>query len=183
MENFEMRKVELFIAMSLDGYVARVDGDVSWLGGQDPDNQSMGSYDEFIKNIDTIVMGYTTYHQIVTELSADEWVYAGMKSYVLTHRNIENRDDITFVNQDVKSLIDELKKQEGKNIWICGGPDVVNQLIKDELIDRYTVTVIPTILGRGIRLFYEENNEIKLKLIKTETNNGMVDLVYERIRI
>jgi len=84
-----MRKVELFIAMSLDGYVARVDGDVSWLGGQDLDNQSMGSYDEFIKNIDTIVMGYTTYHQIVTELSPDEWVYAGMKSYVLTHRNIE----------------------------------------------------------------------------------------------
>jgi len=175
-----MRKVELYIAMSIDGYVAKVDGDVSWLVGQDTGNQTMGSYHEFIKNIDTVVMGYVTYHQITKELSPDKWVYQGMNSYVLTHKPIENSKGINFVNLDVKSLIAELKRQEGKNIWICGGPNIVNQLIKENLIDRYTVTVIPIILGKGIRLFDNDNIEVKLRLIKTEVNNGMVDLVYEK---
>ena len=64
-----MRKVTLFIAMSLDGYIADRNGSVDWLAGQEPDYDDMESYHEFIKDIDTVVMGWNTYHQVATELS------------------------------------------------------------------------------------------------------------------
>lgn len=66
-----MRKIVLYIAMSLDGYIADANGGVSWLRGQDPDNESEGSYPEFVRDIDTVVMGWETYHQVITELSPD----------------------------------------------------------------------------------------------------------------
>lgn len=67
----DMRKIVLYIAMSLDGYIADANGGVSWLRGQDPDNESEGSYPEFVRDIDTVVMGWETYHQVITELSPD----------------------------------------------------------------------------------------------------------------
>ena len=70
-----MRKVTLFIAMSLDGYIADSKGKVDWLEGQDENVESPDIYGEFIKDIDTVIMGRNTYDQIVTELSPDDWVY------------------------------------------------------------------------------------------------------------
>ena len=82
-----MRKIRLYIAMSLDGYIADKNGGVSWLSGHGQDEENIDTYSEFIKNVDTVIMGWNTYHQIVTELSPQEWVYADLKSYVITHRN------------------------------------------------------------------------------------------------
>lgn len=81
-----MRNVNLFIAMSLDGYIADNKGSVDWLEGQDSDNESIDTYSEFVKNIDTILMGWNTYHQVVTELSPKEWVYNDFTTYVITHK-------------------------------------------------------------------------------------------------
>lgn len=173
-----MRKIVLFIAMSLDGYVADKNKGVSWLTGH-TDSQDMGTYPSFIKKIDTVILGYNTYHQIVTELSPDNWVYGGMKTYVITHRKEENTDEIEFTSEDVADLIARLKQQEGKDIWICGGANIINQLIKRNLIDTYQITVVPILLGDGLRLFEKNNNEKKLQLISTESYNGMTDLIYE----
>lgn len=175
-----MRKVILYIAMSLDGFIASETGDVEWLVGQDATSEEMGSYEGFIQTVDTVVMGYTTYHQITTELAPGDWPYIGMKSYVLTHKNEESKEGITFIDENVRQLIEKMKSESGKNIWICGGANVVNQLIKEDLIDRYHITIIPTILGKGIRLFHNNIDGIKLKLISSESYNGMTDLVYER---
>lgn len=73
-----------------------------------------------------------------------------------------------------------MKKEKGKNIWICGGDNVVQQLMDEDLIDVYNVTIIPTILGSGVRLFKKGKNEIKLSLVKAKTYNGMIDAVYTR---
>ena len=70
-----MKKISLFIAMSLDGYIADSKGSVEWLTGQGNDEDNIDSYSEFVKDIDTVVMGWNTYHQIVTELSPEDWVY------------------------------------------------------------------------------------------------------------
>ena len=175
-----MRKVILYIAMSLDGYIADSKGSVEWLGGQDVANQELGSYPEFIKTVDTVIMGWKTYHQIVTELSPDEWVYKGMKSYVITHQKLTETDEIIGTEQALDELIEKLKQQEGKAIWICGGASIANQLIEKDLIDCYHITIIPTLLGGGIRLFDKEHEELKLKLMSTHSYNGMTDLVYER---
>ena len=82
-----MRIVTLFIAMSLDGYVADSDGKVGWLQGESSGENDMASYQAFIKDVDTVLMGWNTYHQVTTELSPGEWAYADLTSYVLTHLN------------------------------------------------------------------------------------------------
>lgn len=175
-----MRKVVLYIGMSLDGYIADVNGGVSWLGGDGSDNDHPGSYPQFIETVDTIIMGYKTYHQIVTELSKDAWPYPGKESYVITHNTITNTEEITFTHKNLTDLIVELKKKKGKDIWICGGSSIANQLIDSNMIDRFCITLMPIILGNGIRLFDVHNKETQLKLSSTQSYNGMTDLVYER---
>lgn len=175
-----MRKIVLFIAMSLDGYIADLSGGVEWLEGQNPGENDMESYLEFIKEIDTVVMGANTYRQLVTELSPDEWIYQGLTSYVITHHPGRSTDEIRFTDEEPDRLVSRLKEGTGKNIWICGGAQIVRQLIQSDLIDRYIINVIPTILGGGIRLFDMSEKEIKLKLVETRNYNGITDLIYER---
>ena len=175
-----VKKVSLFIAMSLDGYIADSEGGVSWLTGQGDDSENIDSYSEFVKDIDTILMGRNTYHQLVTELSPDVWVYDDFITYVITHEEDVSSEKIIFANENPGDLIKKLKKQHGKGIWVCGGADIVQQLVNENLIDIYYITVIPTILGSGIRLFENGKNEIKLKLLHTQTYNGMIDLIYTR---
>ncbi len=121
-----MRKTILYIAMSLDGYIADKNGGVDWLERDGSDTGNEGSYGKFIDTVDTVVMGYKTYNQIVTELSPDKWVYEGLKTYVITHRKIENNKNVNFINGSIEELITELKNNDGKNIWICGGAKIVN---------------------------------------------------------
>lgn len=175
-----MKRVVLFIAMSLDGYIADCEGNVDWLMGQEPQQDDMVSYDEFIKKISTVVIGWNTYHQIITELSPGKWFYSGLKSYVLTHRRLPSTGEIVFVDEDVCKLVRDLQETSSKDIWICGGAAVIRPLIEADLIDQYYISVIPTILGDGIRLFEGKSSEIKLRLVNTKRYNGIVDLVYER---
>lgn len=146
------RKTILYIAQSLDGFIADEHYSVDWISGNDPDYKGQFGYEAFIKNIDTVLLGYRTYHQIITELSVDQWVYEGLKSYVFTTHQIKNTKDINFIDTDVTSLVDKLLQQQGKNIWICDGADIVNQCIKANIIDEYQITTAPIILGKGIRL-------------------------------
>ncbi len=175
-----MRKVVLYIAMSLDGYLADKHGGVAWLAGDGSDPENPGSYPGFMDTIDTVILGYQTYHQIVTELFPDSWVYSGKKSYVLTHKAPASTDDIIFTDGDIQELISELKSQSGKDIWLCGGASVVNQFLALGLIDVFCISIIPTILGNGIRLFSKHPEETDLQLISTRSYNGITDLVFRR---
>nr|WP_276895636.1 dihydrofolate reductase family protein [Dysosmobacter welbionis] len=175
-----MRTVTLFIAMSLDGCIADPQGGVDWLAGQEDSAEELDSYSEFLKETDTVIMGWNTYHQIVTELSPDHWVYDMLTAYVVTHRDLPSSDAIRFTKTDPAELVKKLRSENGKGIWICGGARIVQQLMRTDLIDRYDITVIPTLLGDGIRLFESSGQEVKLKLLKTQSCNGMVNLVYER---
>lgn len=175
-----MRKVILFIAMSLDGYIADAGGGVDWLQGQDPAVEPLDTYTTFIKDVDTVLMGRKTHHQIVTELSPGMWVYDGQLTYVFTHHQQPDADGIRFVNADPVALVRQLQTQAGKDIWICGGADIVRQLMQADLIDRYRITVIPTLLGGGVRLFEETGKAVPLRLLHTSAKNGMVELIYAR---
>lgn len=174
-----MKKIVLFIAMSLDGYIADCNGGVSWLTGQGDNVENMDSYSNFVKDIDTVIMGWNTYHQIVTELSPDEWVYGDFTSYVITHHKCDSSDQIYFTEESPADLVKRLRMKDGKDIWICGGASIVQQFMREKLIDKYYISVIPTILGKGIRLFGEAEEEQKLKLVQTQSYDGITDLVYE----
>lgn len=175
-----MRKIVLFIAMSLDGCIANASGGTEWLEGQIPGADDMTSYEKFILDVDTVVMGANTYRQLATELSPKEWVYSNLTSYVVTHSPKQSTDKIRFTDETPCQLIERLKTEPGKDVWICGGANVAQQLIRADLIDQYCFNIIPTILGGGISLFDMLQKEIKLKLLKTRSYNGITDLVYER---
>lgn len=125
-------------------------------------------------------MGWNTYYQIVTELSPKEWVYKDFTTYVITHNEQVSSEKIQFVNMDPVHLIKSLKEKSGKDIWICGGANLIQQLVNEDIIDCYYITVIPTLLGSGIRLFENAKQEIRLRLINTRSYNGMTDLIYTR---
>ena len=175
-----MRNTVLFIAMSLDGYIADMDGKVDWLAGQDKDVESADNYTDFIKNIDTVIMGWTTYHQVITELSPGQWVYDNLQSYVITHKECTPKNKIAFVSESPCTLVNRLKQKQGKDIWICGGSNIVHQLMQGNLVDKYHISIIPTILGNGIRLFDTLDKKTDLRLISSKSSNGIVELVYQK---
>lgn len=175
-----MRKVRLFIAMSLDGYIADKNGGVEWLEGENKGYDDMESYHTFIKGIDTIIMGWNTYHQITEELSPQTWMYPAFTTYVLTHKEVTSSEKIIFTKEDICKLLVKLKAEEGKDIWVCGGANLVQQLVAEDRIDSYCISVIPVILGSGILLFDDVSKMIKLKVVRTQTYNGIIDLEYTR---
>ena len=172
------RKIILFISQSLDGFIADCSKSVDWIEGENKEYNSDYGYNHFIETIDTIILGNTTYRQIANELSPDKWVYEGLTSYVFTNETHTDTDEIKFVNEDIISFIEKLKKQKGKNIWICGGANIANQCIQKNIIDEYRITTIPVILGGGIRLFNEDNPMIKLRLKKVKKENGLIECIY-----
>lgn len=177
------RKVILYIATSLDGYIADINGNINWLKGDGSDsnnNYVSEDYNSFISNIDTVLLGFSTYEQIITDLSPNYWVYCNCKSYVFTSKNLVSElHNIEFTNKSPESIVKYLKSIDGKDIFVCGGAKLSNSLISENLIDEYHITIIPTILGDGIRLFSNDNPQLKLKLLSTKSFNGMVKLVYK----
>lgn len=163
--------------MSLDGFIADEEDGVGWLRTEDGVG-STGSWEEFSKTFDTMIMGWNTYHQVRFELSPDEWVY---KTYVITHRDAESGEGVTFIHDDPCFLIERLRRVKSeKNIWICGGASVVRQLLDADLINLFHISIIPVILGNGIRLFSSEGMMRKLHLSSVSHKRGIVELSYER---
>lgn len=142
-----MRKVILYIAVSLDGYIADSEGSVEWISGQDKNVEMEDTFTPFFSGVDTVIMGKRTYDQIVTELSPDQWPYGEAMTYVLTHHSEEEgTENIRFRNMDVCQLVEELKQESGKDVWICGGAEVAQQLIANNQIDIYHLAIIPVLL-------------------------------------
>lgn len=178
MENH--RKVVLFIAQSLDGYIARENSDISWLSIVERDNEDYG-YDKFIKTIDTVFMGRKTYEKILT--FGVEFPHKGRTCYVLSKTLKGTDENVQFFNGNIVDLITNIKLQKGKNIFIDGGSEVVREFREKNLIDEYIISIIPIFLGKGIRLFKETDAENSLKLVKSEVfDSGLVQLKYERIK-
>lgn len=175
------RKVILYTAVSLDGYIADNHGSTSWLGGESEYYQGDYGISGFLSIVDTVIMGANTYKQIKDELSPGKWPYEGKTTYVMTHRPEEDTEKIKFVDSRMSTFIQKLQEEEGGNIWICGGADVANQVIRENMIDEYHLTIMPMILGSGVRLFNDKNKQIKLHLVKNVAKNGVIDCLYEKI--
>lgn len=180
----ESPRTILYIAVSLDGFISDSNGSVAFLEQVSSDHESSSDapgYETFIQTVDTVIMGYATYHQVVTELAPDQWPYADLDSYVLTHKNIPDKERIFFRNIPAVELVRQLKTRSSKNIWICGGAQVAGQLMVAGAIDEYHLTIIPVLLGQGIRLFPDLTPPVPLKLISSSKANGTIDCIYRPI--
>ncbi|MDF2943178.1 MAG: hypothetical protein K0S01_2036 [Herbinix sp.] len=175
----DKRKVILYIAQSLDGYIAREDNDISWLSVVEQKNEDYG-YGDFIKSIDTVIMGRKTYEKVLS--FGIEFPHKDKKCYVLSKTHKGSDQNVQFYNDSVDELISNLRSEEGDDIFIDGGAEVVKEFRNSNLIDEYILSIIPIFLGKGIRLFKESEIENKLKLMDSKTFvTGLVQLKYERV--
>ena len=176
-----MKRVVLYIAMSLDGYIADGKGGVDWLKGQNEAEKLEDTFTPFFNDVDTVIMGRKTFDQIVRELSPKQWPYNGATTYVLSHQKETNEaKNICFKNMDICQLVEELRQEAGKDIWICGGAEIARPLIAKDMIDTYHLAIIPVILGGGVRLFDGSTPKIDLTLVKAKKYNGIVEVVYSQ---
>lgn len=170
------RKVILYIAESLDGFIARKNGSVDWLTPYESSGEDYG-YKEFYDSIGTIIMGSTTYKQF-GEYHRDKLCFVFSSS-------IKGREgNVTFVNRDIREFIEKLNSENNKNIWLVGGGSMIDGFLKHGLIDEFIISIIPTLLGDGIPLFKGGNVESQLKLLKVKSyDSGLVQVHYERKRM
>lgn len=169
------RKLVLFIATSLDGYIATETESLDWLFNVEGEGDN--GYSEFYETVDTIIMGKKTYDWVIKNIEGD-FPYKNKECYVFTRSPIMDTENVKFVNKDIGSFTNSLKDQEGKNIWIVGGGDLLHSFIKEKLVDEFILTVAPTIIGKGIRLFKEANHQFELSLKGTRRFNQFVELHY-----
>ena len=168
-----MTKILVYITSSLDGFIARENGDIDWL----PKLAESG-YDAFYKSVDTVIMGKTTYDQVLT---FGEYPYKDKKSFVFTSTN-QNKDENAEFVSDVEKFVKDGFPGAGKNIWLVGGAQIIASFLKQEAIDEITISLIPVLLGKGIPLFKNIENETKLEFVKTEKYDQLVDLYYKVLK-
>lgn len=166
------RRLKLFIASSLDGYIARKDGSIDWLF-TDADY----GYKEFYSSVDTVLVGRKTYEQTLT---FDETFFSGKACYVFTRKASGKAGLVTFVSGDIDEFTKGLKDGPGGDIWLVGGSETIAAL--RHLIDDFIISIHPKILGSGIALFTGEWNERSLELVNTVSfASGLVQLHYKAL--
>jgi len=175
----QKRKLVLYLAMSLDGYIAGPGDDLSWLSAVMVEGEDYG-YAEFIANVDTIIVGRKTYDKVLSMV--DEFPHANKECFIITRTERPAKGNLQLYTGDVVKLVNDLKEKKGKNIFCDGGAQVINLLIKNQLIDEYIVSIIPIILGDGIRLFDAGLPQTNLDLVEsTKYKTGLVKLHYKSV--
>jgi dihydrofolate reductase len=172
------RKLFIYLAMSLDGYIAKEDGDISWLDKYLVEGEDYG-YSNFINSVNTVIVGRKTYDKVISMIN--DFPHKTKDCYIITHSSLPAEGNIKFFNGNLKTLVEELKANEGKNIFCDGGAEIINLLLKNQLVDEFIISVIPEFLSKGIRLFNEGLPEMHLELIEaTPYPTGLVKVHYRK---
>jgi len=156
------KKVILYVATSLDGFIARRDGAVDWLPVPGARGEDYG-YGAFLETVDTLLMGRKTYEQ---SLAFGPWPYGGRRCVVFSGTRGGQRDGrAEFVDCDIAAFVRELKAEPGDGVvWLVGGAEIVAACLAGEVVDEIILTTVPMLLGDGIRLFPETNWSTRLQL-------------------
>jgi len=172
------RKVILYIAMSIDGYIAKEDDNIDFLNIVDIPGEDFG-YFAFQREVDTLIWGRRTYDKLLS--FGVDFPHKDKQCYVLSRTKTGRDENVIFHNGPIKDLIASLREQPGKHIYCDGGGEVVYELLKEKLIDRMIISIIPHLVGTGIRLFKDGRPEENLKLTHSSTYpSGLVQLWYEK---
>jgi dihydrofolate reductase len=173
-----MRETILYIASSLDGYIAKADGDVQWLEDFPNPDQSDYGYAAFLSGCDTLVMGAGTYRQILS--FGIEWPYADKDVYVMSRNaDLEIRSPRTSMLSGPEAWLQvkESLPEDGKNCWLLGGGQIIREFLRAGAIDRILLTQFPLLLGAGIPLFPGPFDEQSWKTVRvTAYASGAIGL-------
>lgn len=165
-------EIVLFIATSLDGYIASADGTVDWLF-HDADY----GYTEFMASVDAVVMGRKTWEQAKT---FEEVPFTGKQIFVFSRTSTPAGDErIQYVHGDVATVVAELRRRFRRNVWLVGGGDLIRQFVLHHRIDEFRLFVHPLLLGAGIPLFLPHAERMKLTFEGSQAfPSGLIELRY-----
>jgi len=173
-------KCSVFIATSLDGFIARPNGDLDWLtGGNGAEESEDYGYKEFIDSVDTLVMGRNTYELALT---FEEWPYSNKQVVVLSSGSpaipTQLAKSVAVVAQPPTALVQQLAAKGARHLYIDGGK-TIQGFLRAGLIDEMTITSIPILIGEGIPLFGALERDIKLQHLATRAYaSGFVQSKY-----
>jgi dihydrofolate reductase len=174
-ERCAVRKLILFVATSLDGYIAGPNEEIDWLFT----DQDYG-YREFYARIDTVLMGRKTYD---LALSFGDYPYPGAAAYVFSRAPRQPDGHAQFVAGEVGAFVEQLKRQPGRDIWLVGGGQIVRECLVADAVDEFVISVHPILLGAGIPLFPAGFPKRSLALQHVQRfESGLVQTVYARVR-
>ena len=166
--------------MSLDGYIAKPNDDLSFLNRVEKAGEDYG-YAEFTATIDTLIIGRKTYDYVLKHVGPSHYDDGQRDVYVITRTERSKVGRTTFYTGDLPELVKQLKSGNGKNIYCDGGAEVINELMKHDLLDEYIISIVPVLLGDGIKLFNDGRPEQILELVTTRTfDTGLVQLHFKR---
>jgi len=165
----------VYIAMSLDGFIARPNGDIAWLAAVAREGEDYG-YRRFFDSVDTIIIGKKTYEVV---LGFDSWPYAGKRVVVVTHEPSPPVHDEQFYSGPPEGLVRRLSLEGLQHAYIDGA-GLIQQFIAARLVRRATISIIPVLLGEGVRLFGNAGRDLPLRLVRSLSfESGLVQLEYE----
>ncbi|MGH2421750.1 dihydrofolate reductase [Pseudomonas sp. C 49-2] len=175
-------KCSVFIAASVDGFIARPDGDIEWLHQPAYETAELKgvTYENFIATVDALVMGRKTLEKV---LSFPEWPYEGTPVIVLSYQQLQIpahlEGKVELMAGDVTSLVATLAERGMKHLYIDGG-QTIQAFLEAGLVNELIITRIPVLLGQGIPLFSQIGRELELRHIGThESDNGFVQSRYQ----
>ncbi|HAF27894.1 MAG TPA: dihydrofolate reductase [Bacteroidales bacterium] len=177
-----MRNLIIYIATSLDGYIAKPSDDLSFLKLVEKEGENYG-YAEFTSTIDTIILGRKTYDWVIKEIGSSHYDNGDRNVYVITRTKRPNVGKTNFYTGNLFDLVKRLKSENGKNIYCDGGAEIINELLKNDLIDEFVISVIPVLVGNGTKLFKDNRPEQELELVSLKSfETGLIQIHYKRKR-
>jgi dihydrofolate reductase len=179
-------RVTIHMAASLDGFVARKDGRVDWLETSDEfaagDTLEPGFVEAFLKSIDCYVMGSRTYETALNfEAKGFGWSYGDKPTFVLTGRDLpRTRDTVEFYSGDLERFVTGILRPSFRSIWFVGGGLVSGECLRLGLADEVRYSILPILIGEGIRFFEKLDRDVALHLAEVKAyKSGVVELCYE----
>ena len=168
-----MRKIILGLAVSLDSFIEGPNGEYDWCFT----DQDYG-LSTFFKRVDTVFVGRKTY-EMSLGMEGGGAGFPKFKEYIFSTTLDKVKDGATLINGDIKTQVQEIKKEKGKDIWLFGGAGLTTSLLNLGLVDELSLAVHPILLGGGKPLFNNIKDRIKLTLVDTKTySTGLVSLTY-----
>ena len=158
-------KITYYVASSLDGYIARENGDISWLDDLGISPEEAG-YEEFYSTVDALVMGRKTYDMIN---SFGQWPYGDKPVWACSSSKVKPTNDCNL--QDGKTPQDaysEAQTQGVNHLWLVGGGKLAASFLNEKLLPHLSISQMPIILGGGIRIFGDLLTPIKIQTISIE---------------
>ena len=173
------RKLVLYIAASLDGYIAKANDELSFLDQVAQEGEDYG-YADFIKTVDTVIVGRKTYDKVIS--MGYPFPHTDKDTYILTRTPRPAMGSVKFYTGDIKSLVVKLKSLKGGTLFCDGGGEIVRELMAHGLIDEFIISLIPVIIGSGTKLFQDGIPEQDLELVSVKSfEKGLVQLHYSRV--